>query len=201
MMDVRALDEMHTALQFVTPLLPAAQPLLDEVETQLARRERDAALNVLLPRGLVGREEPLGALHAFLHAPPSAPLMLMRLQGPGGAGKSALLAAFAAQVQGADWRGLPVLWLDFDRAALAGADGIMLTLELTRQLEMFRPQWRERLGAFRIGIRELLSHREQIAQGASGYEGVSALARIFHRTPEKRGRHCPCVPENPGTES
>lgn len=175
MMDVRALDEMHTALQFVTPLLPAAQPLLDKVETQLARRERDAALNVLLPRGLVGREEQLGALHAFLHAPPSAPLMLMRLQGPGGAGKSALLAAFAAQVQGADWRGLPVLWLDFDRAALAGADGIMVTLELTRQLEMFRPQWRERLGAFRIGIRELLSHREQIAQGASGYEGVSAL--------------------------
>lgn len=174
-MDANALDETHTALQFLSPLLPAAQPLLDGVETQLARRERDAALNVLLPRGLVGREAQLAELHAFLRAPQSAPLMLMRLQGPGGAGKSALLAAFAAQVQGADWQGPPVLWLDFDRAALAGADGIVLTLELTRQLEMFRPQWRERLGAFRTGIRELIRHREDVAQGSAGFEGISAL--------------------------
>lgn len=169
-----ALDELRQALQFAAVQVPAARQELASVETQMARQERESATRMLVPRRLVGRKVELERLHEFLHGPDDAPVMLMSITGVGGSGKSALLAEFAARSQGSDWQGTPVVLLDFDRAMLADADGLTLAAELTRQIELFRPERRERLGRFRSDIAALA--RETVgSHGRDDYDARAAL--------------------------
>ena len=148
------LDQARQALQFAAQESDVARRLLAEVELQLARNEREVALRVLVPRTLKGRDDELAELAEFVQRP-GPRLEVKCVTGVGGAGKSALLAEFAARTQGNDWLGTPVVTLDFDRASLTRAGVVSLTMELTRQLELFFPEMREQFRKFRADMREL----------------------------------------------
>jgi hypothetical protein len=151
------LSSLHAAVQFVQPLAPSA-PSPRDVEVQLRREEAVAAIDFLLPQQFVGREAQLARLDAFVTAPQpkSKPARWMVVTGVGGSGKSATLAAFAKRHLSGDWSGPPTIWLDFDRPLLASADPVALTLELSRQLSLFRPALAKPLSDFRAAVRETM---------------------------------------------
>ena len=150
-LSVEALDELHTALQFVAPVA-ASSHSPDDIEALLTRRQSEASLDVVLPKKLIGRTSELKKLRMFVKSPITQaedPAAIFRVTGIGGSGKSALLAALARELRGSDWSGVPVIWLDFDRASLATADTNSLFQELTRQLALYRPGFRQQLSEFR----------------------------------------------------
>lgn len=174
------LSSLHAAVQFVQPHSPSA-PDPREVETRLRREEAVAAIDFLLPLELIGREDQLASLDAFVTAPQNKdlPSRWMIVTGIGGSGKSATLAAFAKRHLRPDWSGPPTIWLDFDRPLLSSADPIVLILELSRQLALFRPGLASALSEFRAATKGI-SMEGSYDPGRS--ESLSSHAWSFWQT-------------------
>lgn len=105
----------------------------------------------------VGRRNQLAELHRFLNAPggPTKGGSLwsaMTLSGLGGAGKSALLTHFLAEVYKAKSATLVVF--DFDRPGIDAADTVWLRSELARQVGLQYPEVADDLRKARQQIRE-----------------------------------------------
>lgn len=172
------LSILNTALQFAHPVAKQA-PMLQSAANELARREFEQSLRILLPHRLFGRGPQLKKLLRYATEQP-APVQIdagkdaMCVSGMGGAGKSALLAQFVKQLRAESDIPPPVIWLDFDRALLAGANEITMLLEFTRQLGICKPGWQGELASFRGAIRERMN-----AQASHGdetqYESTASL--------------------------
>jgi hypothetical protein len=116
------------------------------VQREIANREENTRLDVVLPGDLIGREWELQVIKSFIKgkplpqtyqigaAEPGARALL--LTGVGGIGKSALIASLLRDDlrQGGRRRMAPVVNIDFDRPNLFGADKIEILRELSRQL-------------------------------------------------------------------
>ncbi|TDF59515.1 ATP-binding protein [Cupriavidus sp. L7L] len=166
-LSTEALDDFYTAVQFTAPLLSQA-PSPDEIEMVLARRELVTALDIALPTRLFGRATELKRLERYAHRiqgqqDEPAPQRPMRLTGIGGSGKSALLAAFTRKQINQGWGMLPIVWLDFDRAALASADVNVLLPEFSRQLALHCPELSGRLKRFRHSLRETFTEFQEVS--------------------------------------
>lgn len=173
------LGELHSALQFIQPLVPEA-PTPREVEMLLRREEALSAIDFLLPVELVGRGGALRRLDSFVfrEEPQADPnVKFFAVSGVGGAGKSALLAKFVRRHHEPDWAGVPTIWLDFDRPLLSSADPVTLMLEFSRQLGLFRPVLAESLSRFRARMREVSP--ETAEPGTTSEQDQSTLWSIW----------------------
>lgn len=158
------LGAINSALQFAAPHV-AVDAQQGELERVVATREREAAIQSLTPVGLIGREGLLDRLDGFANGKGPGRLVV---SGAGGSGKSALLAAFLQRnQQQAEPR--PIIWLDFDRAALAEVEATDLMIELSRQLGLALPKHRAALQAFRATVEQRRANaREKSEQAYSG---------------------------------
>lgn len=156
---LKELDVLRTALQFTDQLgLDNIDATL--VEREIAREETLEAQRLLLPNSLIGRDSQLRRMRAFSYdqdndhdlIPWRAPVLL--ISGVGGSGKSALLAEFARRHRRRFSHDFPIVWFDFDRAALAAASVAELTLEFVRQLALAVPSYTAALEQFRKDLAE-----------------------------------------------
>ncbi|WP_448625262.1 AAA family ATPase [Geodermatophilus sp. URMC 64] len=128
-----ALARLAVALDRAGPPAPAAG-LLDDVRAALARLDADERRSTLLAGGVVGRDDELAAIAAWLRTPAVAPpVRALFLGGPAGLGKTTLLEEAVRRARSAPQRWLAVR-LDFERAGLDAQDRTGLTVELARQL-------------------------------------------------------------------
>lgn len=111
-------------------------PADQRIRRFIASAEADRALAVALPPRLIGRQAELEYLGGYRRARlgtdgPWVPTCI--LTGPGGAGKSALVSRFVLDERN-DPQAPPVVYFDFDKAAIIDASPLELTFELTRQI-------------------------------------------------------------------
>jgi hypothetical protein len=98
------------------------------------------------------------------------------LHGPGGVGKSTLLARFILDhVQALEVDRFPFIYLDFDRPDIDPREPLTLLLEALRQLGIEYPHARESCEAIARGWREQMARDRQAA--ANQITGVDPLAR------------------------
>lgn len=152
------LDALHTAIEFARDVRAGIDGP-QEVETALAQRDFDESIEFLLPPRFIGRRSALSELQRFVRSPaqeeaigpPAIPAAVV--SGIGGAGKSALLAELVRRQRRTP--GVPIIWLDFDRASLASADPLDLSAEFSRQLARWRPDLAGALSEYRNFARDL----------------------------------------------
>ncbi|MBH0111623.1 ATP-binding protein [Novosphingobium sp. YJ-S2-02] len=142
------LDVIHSAIQFAATV-GSKDDQLAAIERAVASGERREAIRSLLPRGLIGRDHYLRRLRRFVEEPRGGELPILMISGTGGVGKSALLAEFVRRSRRRLGDGVPIIWLDFDRAVLAETDPTALTLEFARQLGLVIPALAARTADFR----------------------------------------------------
>ncbi|WP_297105548.1 ATP-binding protein [Tessaracoccus sp.] len=146
------------------------------VRRQIALNDADEALLAVIPDRLIGRDEHLARLSAYC----AAPLPMSRwvpslvIEGPGGAGKSALVSTFV-YTQRRDPDGAPLIYFDFDRARLIGAGPVDLTIEFTRQLGLADGALEAELTDFRERSEALLGDSDPSA-GVDAIGGTAAAA-------------------------
>ncbi|NKY14738.1 AAA family ATPase [Streptomyces somaliensis] len=190
-------DELADLLQAVLWLslvpgvtgLPDARAVRDELD--LARLLQPLERLVRVP-SFVGREAELARLRDFVRAPGApagahpaapAPLLVLVVHGPGGMGKSTLLANFLlgslrggteGGAAGGGRRGFPFpfAYIDFERPTLSVHEPVTLIAEVARQLGVQYPAFRVELEALAAGCQE--EARAQRAQE----ERVTELNRL-----------------------
>lgn len=111
----------------LVPDLPTGKDL----QLELERRKHEGRLREIVGDRFVGRDEELRRMHDW-GVSGTGPLVVA---GPGGIGKSALLARFVLERP----PGTLFAWLDFDRADLAADDEASILSELVRQLTLQVP--------------------------------------------------------------
>lgn len=125
--DLASLLTVHSWLEGIIDGLP--EPA--SIRKALRRNDLLSPMRRLTARGFVGREQELARLNRFVMGlAPDAPLFV---HGPGGVGKSTLLAHFILQlVEASD---LPIAYLDIDRPTLRPEHPTTLLLEAINQLQ------------------------------------------------------------------
>lgn len=146
------LEVARKAVQFATPFLDRTRAGW-EVDSVLAGRAAEAERAILSSGPLIGRDWHLRNLRtlarsAFADVEYSAIVWAAVVTGEPGVGKSALLTDFARRHRDYFGPGFPLLWLDFDRAALATPTPQVLLTELARQIGFGMPSARGAVDAF-----------------------------------------------------
>ncbi|MCE7985235.1 MAG: ATP-binding protein [Caldilinea sp. CFX5] len=114
-----------------------------------------------------GREAELALLHSYLLAPSAdgsrrPPLVFY---GPGGVGKSALLARFIQDlVERPSAQAAPWSYIDFDRPGIDPEEPLTIIIEVLRQLGIQYPAQRQYIERFRKGLQDDLLKRVQITR-------------------------------------
>ncbi|UXU76507.1 MULTISPECIES: ATP-binding protein [unclassified Paracoccus (in: a-proteobacteria)] len=172
-----ALAEALAWLQGILPDLPDPQ----QVAQQAARARLLAPLRKLVGSHFAGRADVLAQIADHLRlAPPGAVLMV---QGPGGVGKSTVLAKFILDAVEHDPNPPTVLLLNLDDPQLVIDDPFTLLLEAGRQLRIQHPELNPELDGMRDHIASLrLRSRstetmESVTGGAVDWHEVSRIAR------------------------
>ena len=145
------------AADWLRDIVPGIAPVA-AVEEQIAKADLRQPLEKLVGRGFVGREKQLCSLDTyvdvvepkdimnfasrvlerarriFTHSPPIV------ISGPGGVGKSTLVARFILDhLSEQERRPFPFAYLDFDRASVRSRDPVSPLAELIRQLAVQFP--------------------------------------------------------------
>lgn len=147
------------------------------VQAEIQRDETEQAFHFILPGDLIGRDEELRKLDAFIYdagADVDAKPKFFLVKGSGGAGKSALLAELARRELQRGDDATPVIWLDLDRPLLASTDPVALMLEFARQLALFWPDQRAGLDQFRSEVSYLSG-----AEAENDYQRETLLSTAF----------------------
>lgn len=133
-------------------LPPGSAPLPDARSAQIeqSRRDRERARRALLCDGFVGRRQALTAIRKLIDDPGQAGRVLI-VAGPGGIGKSALLAQAVGSLARRN-PPVPVFHFDFDRPSI-NPMGPGMTLDLCRQLALYLPEAGEELSRCRALLR------------------------------------------------
>ncbi|MFJ8691590.1 AAA family ATPase [Streptomyces roseolilacinus] len=168
-------DELSDVLQAVLwlTLVPGVTGLPDArvVRAELELTQLLQPLERLVRVPFVGREAELAKLRDHVHAPgpppgagPAVPAPLV-VHGPGGMGKSTLLANFLLDSlrRGTEAGGVgggvrrfpfPFAYIDFERATLSVHEPVTLVAEIARQLGIQYPAFRAELDALAAGCQE-----------------------------------------------
>ncbi|MYN04528.1 hypothetical protein GTP41_20765 [Pseudoduganella sp. DS3] len=124
---------------------------LHAINRRIERLDADASVQLARSGKVFGRHWQLRRLRGFVEQKGSSlrPVKSFEVTGPGGSGKSALLAEFVWKMRGKSWDGSPVVWIDFDRKEMASANPLVLTMELSRQIGIAKPEWADSMNTFR----------------------------------------------------
>lgn len=127
-------DELAALITVVGWLERIVEPLPDEAAVQSALVKSDllAPMQRLAGRGFVDRQNPLAQIdaYAFDDAHPSVPLFIF---GPGGIGKSALLAKFI--LDSVREKKATSVYIDLDRPTVRPDQPLTVLLEILKQIE------------------------------------------------------------------
>ncbi|MFH8629511.1 ATP-binding protein [Streptomyces lydicus] len=181
-------DELAEALQAVLWLsqVPRVTGLPDPAELQhaLERARLLEPLERLVSRAFRGRSRESEALRAYVGTPgapaepgrpaggPPVPVPPLVIHGPGGMGKSTLLAKFVLEGARDPSAGFPFAYIDFERPTLAIQEPVTLIAEAARQLGVQYPAHRAELDA-------LADECQQAARSQrEGQERVSELHEL-----------------------
>ncbi|MEU9119821.1 ATP-binding protein [Streptomyces sp. NPDC048506] len=156
-------DELTDALQAVLWLsqVPGVAELPDPTELQraLERARLLEPLERLVQQPFQGRTRELEELRRYVGLPvgaagpgqrpavPPAPMPPLIVHGPGGMGKSTLLAKFLLDGARASGDGFPFVYIDFERPTLSIREPVTLIAEAARQLGIQYPDHRAELDA------------------------------------------------------
>jgi len=180
-LDAQSYEDLLATTQVTSWLhgiVPGA-PELDEVEDRLAIAQMLAPMRQLVGSSFRGRVDVLERLHDYTDIlPPEGHLKAIRrqlrrfrslrdnpplvLHGPGGVGKSTVLAKFMLDHTDGVHR-IPFVYIDFDRPGMLPQEPLTLLVEALRQLgveypavraraEGLRATWLERLSQPNIGL-------------------------------------------------
>ncbi|MDF1489302.1 ATP-binding protein [Tessaracoccus caeni] len=177
--DAVDLDDLLQAVRLLDDISDAESSYEDTAATvrrQIALNDADDALLAVIPPRLIGRDDHLARLSTYCATPwpTSRWVPSLVIEGPGGAGKSALVSTFV-YTQRRDPSAAPLVYFDFDRARLIGAGPIDLTIEFTRQLGLADATLEPALAEFRERSEALLSDSDP-AIGVDSTGGTAAAA-------------------------
>jgi hypothetical protein len=207
--DLLATAQVTAWLHGIVPGTPEPE----EVQDRLAIAEMLAPLRRLVGSSFCGRADVLKRLRDYADGLPSglpveaSPRRLRQflslgqnpplvLYGPGGVGKSTVLAKFMLDHAGADDR-VPFVYIDFDRPGMLPQEPLTLLVEAMRQLgvkfpavraqaEELRATWLERLSKpnFRLLASAVIDPPTQLAErSAEVPETMSLRAAVVVREP------------------
>jgi hypothetical protein len=169
------LDVLRTATSLLTFLPLRISP--KDVDRQLEHRVREAGLNLLSAGEVLGRERQLRSMLEWVANGASFSSAVMSLTGPGGSGKSAVLAEFVHRLELQDpdavWA-----WLDVDSIALSKGNPIIWLTELARQLSLANADWISNSERFRVGLgvmRNQHGRHQNFDEQASSIKSLSSL--------------------------
>ncbi|MEU6165998.1 AAA family ATPase [Streptomyces tanashiensis] len=187
-LDEQTMDELTGTLHVVQWLLPARRaaealarkgvllPTAEEVGNTVDLAAVFQPLRLLAGEHFVGRRKELRELADYVEgvawaepgAPGRPPLLV---HGPGGVGKSTLVARYLLDHAGtADRREFPFAYLTFDRADLLPQQPLTLLAEATRQLGLLYPACAEQANRLEHAVRSTVA-----AQTAVILEGIEGL--------------------------
>ena len=146
------LDRLRVARSLLGNAVVSMPPQL--INNELERRSIDLGLDQLRSSRLIGREQQLERIQAWLYGAHDR-FSLMSISGVGGVGKSALLAELVVRLRGHDWSGQPVVWLDFDHPAGDHFDATSMMDEILRQLALHPMFGMGEIGEKRASLNDL----------------------------------------------
>jgi hypothetical protein len=149
-----------------------------ELEARLHRSDIIATLRALAQGKFAGRDSELHTIREYVEAPwdPAAPYQFeapLLIYGPGGMGKSTLLAEFLLRevIAGGTPR-YPFAYFDFDRRSLSIVYPVTILYDALAQVGAFYPENRSRLMALRDRWRPVM-RQERDPAFTSGLESVA----------------------------
>ncbi|MFE9423761.1 AAA family ATPase [Kitasatospora sp. NPDC006697] len=148
-------------------------PSTDSVRGLLRRARLLQPLAALADRAFTGREDELGALAEHLDAGPSGAAPWLVVHGPGGVGKSTLLARFL--LAGArSGRAVRQFYLTFERPEFTAEEPLTLLAEAARQLAILVPALRARAEELESAVRNTVSADRREAKDRHARSGRRA---------------------------
>lgn len=172
-----ALGEAAGWVEGILDGLPPAR----EIEDRLSRARLLAPLRRLVGEHFAGRDDVLAEIAAHLNLAPEGSVLM--LQGPGGVGKSTVLAKFILDAVEKSPHPPTVMVLNLDDPQLVIDDPFTLLQEAGRQLRIQHPDLNPRLDEMRDYIASLqrrsrsVDALESLSGGAVEWTAVSQIAR------------------------
>lgn len=172
----QSLEELMGTLQVVEWLDGILDDVPDrsEVTRRIALEQLLAPLRHLAGEHFRGRERELTQLHDYVRvqAPADANADLPRfwlIYGPGGLGKSTLIAKFILQImdETPEAERFPFVYVDFDRPGMLAEQPVTLLIEAARQLAAQYPEVADECAQLRAQWTEAIDQTEQFTASQS----------------------------------
>ncbi|MDI6102658.1 hypothetical protein QLQ12_28970 [Actinoplanes sp. NEAU-A12] len=167
--ELAALLTVHDWLDGIVDVPPPRT----EIRRALARADVTAPMRRLAGEVFVDRAKEREQLRRHVTGPPAAPLFV---HGPGGVGKSALLARLLLDEAGA---GKPIAYLDIDRPTIRPDRPGTLLFAMTTQLASQIDVPPERMDPLITEIAHLLSSEDADRAYEGHFRSVSSVIRLF----------------------
>lgn len=169
----------------------------NQVSRLLERRDAASAIVMARSGGVIGRERQLRRMldTVALRHGGHAWLPTVALTGPGGSGKSAMLAEFVHRLNTDRNLESLIVWLDFDYLGLSNGDPAIWMGEFARQLGLANDSLAVKADLFRAGLADLslgMSDRKQHNFQRSVSEEKSLIS-LWRRCWDDVFRHHPVV--------
>jgi hypothetical protein len=180
--EAAALAGLAEALTWVTGIL-SDLPDPAEVAARLNRARLLAPFRKLVGDHFAGREDVLGALALHLYGADASKVLM--LQGPGGVGKSTVLAKFILSELETDATPPTVIMLNLDNPELVIDDPFTLIQEAGRQLRAQHPQMGpalDEMGAYIASLQRRSRGVEAFASLSGAFVDWSQISEIAAQT-------------------
>ncbi|MER9205288.1 ATP-binding protein [Mesorhizobium sp. M0771] len=181
----RSLEELLALARAVDWLQGAvfALPARDDLLRRIEMKRLLKPFQRLLERGFVGRADELAALHDYVRSKKTSSILC--LHGPGGVGKSTLMARFVLEVVAPELLGrrasqpFSFVYLDADRTVVDPKDPASFAREAVRQLAAQDKDIRDLAEGVQRGLVNIASRAETVNLESAGFDGAPAVGQLL----------------------